>query len=54
MLIYREAYPDGYLFYMTGKKYSELEAWKIQKESGAKWSLATMNCTMIWGPPSEC
>lgn len=47
----KHTFPDGYLFYMAGKKYAELEAWKIQKESGAKWSLATMNCTMIWGPP---
>lgn len=37
---------------MTGKKYGELEAWAAQKELGAEWSLATMNCTMIWGPPS--
>jgi len=38
---------------MTGKKYGELEAWKIQKESGDKWSLAVMNCTIIFGPPSR-
>lgn len=48
----QHTFPDGYLFYMTGKKYAELEAWKIQEESGAKFSLATINCTMIWGPPS--
>lgn len=52
ILFSKHAFPDGYLFYMAGKKFAELEAWKVQKESGAKWSLATINPTMIWGPSS--
>lgn len=50
----KHPFGDGYLFYMTGKKYAELEAWKVQKETGAKWPLATINCVIIFGPASEC
>lgn len=46
-------YGSGGLFYMGAKKYAELAAWDVQKTSGVKWSLATMNCVMIFGPPSE-
>ncbi|EIW73384.1 hypothetical protein TREMEDRAFT_24957 [Tremella mesenterica DSM 1558] len=45
------AFLAGYLYYMGAKKYAELAAWEIQKK--AKWSLATMCCTMIWGPPIQ-
>lgn len=38
---------------MGGKKYAELAAWDVQKESGNKWPLATINCVMIFGPSSE-
>jgi len=48
-----EAFPAGYLYYMGGKKYAELAAWDVQKESGNKWPLATINCVMIFGPSSE-
>jgi hypothetical protein len=47
-----EAFPAGALYYMGGKKYAELAAWDVQKQSGNKWPLATMNCVMIWGPSS--
>jgi hypothetical protein len=47
------SFPAQALYYMGAKKYAELEAWDIQKRTGAKWSLATMQCTMIFGPPSE-
>lgn len=49
-------FPAGYLFYKGAKKYAELVAWECQKEArdqGAEWPLATMNCVMIWGPPSK-
>ncbi|OCF37909.1 oxidoreductase [Kwoniella heveanensis CBS 569] len=52
-----ETFPAGYLFYKTAKKYAELAAWdtqkKVQKEYGAKWSLASLNCVMIFGPPIQ-
>lgn len=53
MLTASEAFPAGFLYYKGGKKYAELAAWDVQKESGNKWPLATMNCVMIWGPSSE-
>ncbi|WVR03232.1 hypothetical protein IAU60_000223 [Kwoniella sp. DSM 27419] len=50
-------FPAGYLFYKTGKKYAELAAWDAQKRAqqdhNAQWSLATMNCVMIFGPPIQ-
>lgn len=52
-----ETFPEGYLFYMGAKKYAELAAWDVQrtaKEQGNDVTLATMNCVMIFGPPSEC
>ena len=53
MLTASEAFPAGFLYYKGGKKYAELAAWDVQKESGNKWPLATMNCVMIWGPSSR-
>ncbi|WWC57766.1 uncharacterized protein I303_100301 [Kwoniella dejecticola CBS 10117] len=50
------AFPTGFLFYMAGKKYAELAAWETQekaKKEGKNWSLAVMNCTMIFGPPIQ-
>ena len=47
------AFSAGYLYYMGAKKYAEKEAWSIQERTGHTWSLATMNATMIFGPPSE-
>ncbi|WVO13093.1 hypothetical protein L204_100704 [Cryptococcus depauperatus] len=47
-------FPNGYLFYKASKKYAELSAWECQEEAkaqGVDWTLATMNCVMIWGPP---
>ncbi|WVQ72100.1 hypothetical protein IAR50_001645 [Cryptococcus sp. DSM 104548] len=46
----------GVLFYMGSKKYAEIAAWEMQKEAraqGAEWSLAAMNCVMIFGPPIQ-
>ncbi|TYJ55785.1 hypothetical protein B9479_003563 [Cryptococcus floricola] len=49
-------FPPSMLFYMGSKKYAELAAWDAQKEAkaqGSDWSLATMNCVLIWGPPIQ-
>ncbi|KAK8844562.1 hypothetical protein IAR55_006409 [Kwoniella newhampshirensis] len=49
-------YGAGGLFYMGAKKYAEIAAWEIHKaakEKGAKWTLATLHPTMIWGPPIQ-
>ncbi|ODN83667.1 hypothetical protein L202_01764 [Cryptococcus amylolentus CBS 6039] len=49
-------FPPGMLFYMGSKKYAELAAWDAQKEAkaqGSDWSLATINCVLIWGPPIQ-
>ena len=43
---------SGALYYMGAKKYAEKAAWAIQEESGTSWTLATINCVMILGPPS--
>ncbi|WWC85474.1 uncharacterized protein L201_000338 [Kwoniella dendrophila CBS 6074] len=51
-----DTFDNGSLFYMAGKKYAELSAWEAQKEAkknGAEWSLAVMNCVMIFGPPIQ-
>ncbi|WVQ64474.1 uncharacterized protein L199_002641 [Kwoniella botswanensis] len=50
-------FPPGVLFYMSSKKEAELAAWKTQEESkkngGHDWSLAVINCVMIFGPPIQ-
>ncbi|ODN83671.1 hypothetical protein L202_01768 [Cryptococcus amylolentus CBS 6039] len=49
-------HPPGVLFYMGSKKYAELAAWDAQKAAraqGAEWSLAAINCVMIFGPPIQ-
>ncbi|WWC67151.1 uncharacterized protein I206_101058 [Kwoniella pini CBS 10737] len=49
-------FDNGSLFYMAGKKYAELAAWETQekaKKEGREWSLAVMNCVMIFGPPIQ-
>ncbi|WRT63372.1 uncharacterized protein IL334_000277 [Kwoniella shivajii] len=49
-------FPPGVLFYMASKKYAELAAWETQKkaqEQGSNWSLAVINCVMIFGPPIQ-
>ncbi|WVW81441.1 hypothetical protein I302_103435 [Kwoniella bestiolae CBS 10118] len=47
----------GYLFYMGAKKYAEIAAWDTQKASKKngdhEWSLAVINCAMIFGPPIQ-
>ncbi|ODN90794.1 oxidoreductase [Cryptococcus wingfieldii CBS 7118] len=55
-LEHNPVFPPGMLFYMGSKKYAELAAWDAQKEAkaqGSHWSLATMNCVLIWGPPIQ-
>ncbi|ORY30801.1 putative oxidoreductase [Naematelia encephala] len=49
----KDFYNPGSLFYAGSKKYAELAAWEIKKTSGAKWSLASMNPTMIYGAPIQ-
>lgn len=44
---------SGALYYMGAKKYAEKAAWAIQEESGTSWTLATINCVMILGPPIQ-
>ncbi|WVQ75935.1 hypothetical protein IAR50_005570 [Cryptococcus sp. DSM 104548] len=45
------AYPGQW--YSISKKYAELEAWKVHKETNAKWSLATILPPAIFGPPEQ-
>ncbi|ODO11142.1 hypothetical protein I350_01745 [Cryptococcus amylolentus CBS 6273] len=55
-LEHNPVFPPGMLFYMGSKKYAELAAWDAQKEAkaqGSDWSLATINCVLIWGPPIQ-
>ncbi|WVQ85135.1 hypothetical protein IAT38_007300 [Cryptococcus sp. DSM 104549] len=50
------SFPSGFLFYKGSKKYAELAAWDVQRaaqKKGSTWSLAAMNCVMIWGPPIQ-
>ncbi|TYJ55997.1 hypothetical protein B9479_003239 [Cryptococcus floricola] len=41
------------LWYSVSKKYAELEAWKVQKDTNAKWTLATILPPAIFGPPDQ-
>ncbi|ODN77576.1 hypothetical protein L202_04744 [Cryptococcus amylolentus CBS 6039] len=48
----RQARNPGY-WYMISKKYAELEAWKVVKETDAKWSFSTIVPPAAFGPPSQ-
>ncbi|ODO07912.1 hypothetical protein I350_03493 [Cryptococcus amylolentus CBS 6273] len=41
------------LWYSVSKKYAELEAWKVQKDTNAKWTLATILPPAVIGPPDQ-
>ena len=51
--ISKQALPVGILFYSASKKFAEMEAWSFYKEKEPKWTLATMNPVVIWGPSSQ-
>ncbi|WVQ72823.1 hypothetical protein IAR50_002383 [Cryptococcus sp. DSM 104548] len=48
----RQARSPGYC-YMISKKYAELEAWRVVRETGAQWSFATIVPPAAFGPPDK-